>query len=220
VNIHFLRDDKKQRDLSTLLFVYASLFLLWTGYRLIFSLPEWVDEFIAKPLVWISPLAIFQKTYIKQFIVSFKKRIVQSAAFGLAMGALYFAIFTMLTRFASPPTINPDKFDALQLILQALIALSTGLIEEVVFRGYILEKSLTIFHDRLIANSFSTLLFTLIHLPIILLVYRYAVPQMISYLAILYISGFVYGLVYLKNKSLTASTMTHAVWNFLGTIIR
>lgn len=193
----------------------------WTAYRIFFLFPEWVDECIAKPVVWLGPLVYLQKNYIKTILQSIKKDIVRNSLFGFSVGLLYFILYTVLSRVSMGlPLVNPDHLSALQLVLQIIIALFTGCVEELLFRKFILERALLLFHDSIIANSFSSLLFTLIHLPIILFVYKYSVPITISYLALLFISGFVYGAVYLKNRSVGASAITHAVWNFLGTILR
>jgi membrane protease YdiL (CAAX protease family) len=105
-------------------------------------------------------------------------------------------------------------------LLQLCIALSTGFIEEIVFRRYILEEGIVFFNDRIFANMFATVLFVCIHLPIIIFVYHYSLIETTSYLCLLTLTGIVYGFVYLHKKSLIASSVTHAVWNFLGTMIR
>lgn len=213
-----MKHDKKKDDLKYILLLYFAIALLWTGYRLLFSFPEWVDEFIAKPILWLTPLMLLQKivrTEIKIKVQLFK---LQNIIFGFGIGVIYFAAHVFLSR--SPFSLNPDGLTMSEIGIQLLIALATGYVEEVIFRRIILEKSLSIFNDSITANSFTTILFTLIHLPIILFIYKYPLVETISYLSILTLSGFIYGLVYLKNKSLAASTTTHAVWNFLGTIIK
>lgn len=194
---------------------------MWTTYRILFSLPEWIDELVVKPLIWVGPLIYLHKNNILQTIQSIKINSAKNIKFGFLIGLLYFVIYTGISKISvGLPQFNPDSLTIVQLILQMVIALSTGFMEEIIFRRFILERSLLLFHDSVVANSFTTVLFTLIHLPIIIFIYKYSLPATISYLSLIGISGFIYGLVYLKNKSLVASSTTHAVWNFLGTIIR
>lgn len=212
---------KKSFHLTDMLAVYVIIFLLWTGYRIFFRLPEWVDEFVAKPILWLIPLFFLRKKIVNNTLKSLRINISYNILFGLSVGILYFFLYTLFLSFQfGLPTLNPMHFSLKGMYLQLIIAFSTGLIEELVFRRYFLEEALLFFNDRIISNSFVTLLFTLIHLPIIIFVYKYSLAETISYLSLLFISGFMYGLVYLHKKSLLASTMTHAAWNFLGTVMR
>jgi len=221
VNMTFRAGKKNKSSLTGILTMYAVIFLLWTGYRIFFRLPEWVDEFVAKPILWISPLILFQKKLLTQMVKSLKINVSYNILFGLSIGIVYFFLYILFVSYQfGLPTFNPMHFSFKGIYLQLIIALSTGFIEELIFRRYFLEEALLFFNDRIISNSFVTLLFTLIHLPIIIFVYKYSFAETISYLSLLTISGFIYGLVYLHKKSLLASTMTHAMWNFLGTIIR
>jgi len=184
-------------------------------------LPEWADEFIAKPILWVGPILILEHSFLNNALQSLKKSRSQDIKRGLFVGVIYFCTYTFISGLSYGfPSVNPDHFSFSQILVQALIALSTGCIEELVFRRYLLEKTLSIFNDSTVTNSFIAVLFAFIHLPIILFVYKYPIPIAASYLFLLFLSGFIYGLVYLKNKSLAAAIMTHAVWNFLGTIVR
>jgi membrane protease YdiL (CAAX protease family) len=218
-----MTNDKRGTYLRDILALYFVIFFLWTVYRIFFSLPEWADEFIAKPILWIGPLIFLHK---KRFnVLTFERsivtRLIQNILFGFFAGVAYFGAYTVLTRATSGlPAFNPDHFPLSDILLQGAIALSTGFIEEIVFRSVILEKCISIFNDSIVSNCVVSLLFAAIHLPIILFVYKYPPAAAISYLSLLTISGFIYGLVYQKNRSLAAATATHAVWNFLGTIIR
>ena len=43
---------KKVPELERILNVYGIVLILWSIYRWNFIMPDWVDEFIAKPLVF------------------------------------------------------------------------------------------------------------------------------------------------------------------------
>lgn len=221
MNIHQKSNNKLSSKLKEILSLYFVIFVLWTGYRIYFQLPEWFDEFIAKPILWLSPLFMLRKNVGNHLYKSLQINISYNILFGLFMGVLYFCLFTLFLSFKTGlPQYNPSHLPFGVIIMEFFIALSTGLIEEIVFRRYLLEEVLLIYNDRIIANSFIAILFTLIHLPIIVFVYKYPPAETISYLSILTITGFIYGLVYLHKKSLLASAITHGVWNFLGMIIR
>lgn len=207
--------------MKRILTLYFLIFALWTGYRIFFRFPEAFDEFIAKPIIWLTPLFFLRRNVFGNTLKALRIKASYSILFGLSIGILYFCLYTLFLSFRfGLPTFNPTHFSFKGIYLQLIIAFSTGFVEELVFRRYFLEEALLFFNDRINANSFVTLLFTFIHLPIIVFVYKYSLVETVSYLSLLTISGFIYGLVYLHKKSLLASTMTHAVWNFLGTIFR
>jgi membrane protease YdiL (CAAX protease family) len=213
--------QKNPGRLAQMLKVYVIVFLIWTVYRIFFHLPEFVDECIAKPILWLTPLFVLKKNITGKGIKSLKINISKNIILGLNIGILFFGLFTFFSSIRiGLPNFNPSHLTLGGMLLQAVIAVSTGIVEELVFRSYFLEEALIIFHDRIGANLFVTILFALIHLPIIVFVYKYSLALTVSYLSLLTISGFVYGLVYLHKKSVLSSTVTHALWNFLGTIIR
>lgn len=221
MNIHQKNDNRLQFGLRRIFSLYLIIFVLWTGYRIIFRLPEWVDEFVAKPIVWLTPLLFLRKDTFGNTLKSLGIKASYSILFGLSIGIVYFCAYTLFSNFKfGLPTFNPTHLSLKGIYLQLIIAFITGGIEELIFRRYFLEEAILFFNDRIISNLFVTLLFTLIHLPLIMFVYRYSLAETISYLSLLTISGFIYGLVYLHKKSLLASTMTHAAWNFLGIIFR
>jgi membrane protease YdiL (CAAX protease family) len=200
---------------------YLIIFFLWTAYRIFFHLPEWFDEFVAKPIIWLLPLFFLGKFTYSSLGKIKKVNISYSIFLGLSIGFLYFFLYRFLfvSRFGLP-IFNPTHFSLGKIVLQFCIALSTGFIEEIVFRKYILEEGILFFNDRIIANIFATILFVCIHLPIIIFVYHYSLMETVSYLCLLTLTGIVYGFVYLHKKSLISSSVTHAVWNFLGTMIQ
>ncbi len=213
--------QKNKTTLIDLLKVYAVIFLLWTLYRIFVHFPELVDEAIVKPLLWIVPVIFMGKNSLGLIVKSFKTTRSYNILFGLFIGILYFCLYTFLFSLRQGlPHLNPDHFSLFGMGIQAFIAVCTGIVEELVFRRYFLGQCISVLNDRVISNIFVSILFALIHLPIIIFSYHYGIAEAVSYLSILTLSSFIYGLVYLHKKSVIASASTHAIWNFLGTIIR
>lgn len=211
---------KDSSNLTEILSVYFLIFFLWAGYRLLFRFPEWIDEYIAKPLIWIVPLMALRKRIISNTVKSSNINISYNILLGLSVGILYFIVYTFLTRGPFAVLIfQLSHYPLAELIIPLFISLCTGFTEELVFRRYILENALSIFNDSILANIFSSFLFTLIHLPIIVFIYKYPLAETVSYLSVLMLSSLIYGWVYLQKRSHIASSLTHAMWNFLGVMI-
>ena len=62
------RTTPTQRALN----LWAVILIVWSIYRAYFKLPEWFDEFIAKPIVFVLPVFIYIKTVEKKEIFSSK----------------------------------------------------------------------------------------------------------------------------------------------------
>jgi len=196
---------------------YGVIVILWTFYRLFFHLPEWADELIAKPILWLTPLGVTGNLSFKLLYNQLKKTGSYNIIIGLIGGISYFTLFRIVTRQLSILVIPGLTVSA--LFLNIVIVSATGLIEEMVFRLVLFEQ-LSRTMDALSAVLLTTLLFVGIHLPIMLFSYHYTFVQIIWYSMILAVSSLVYTGVYLHKRSVGSAALTHAIWNLLGDVIR
>src|SRR5689334_18152170 len=81
---------------------FSYLLIAWGLYRVIVPLPEEVDEFILKPLIWLLPLFVIVFKREKLGLGSLgitMKNLFPSIYFSFALGAI-FAIEAILVNFA------------------------------------------------------------------------------------------------------------------------
>jgi len=112
--------DKKVTPTQKALNLWAVILIVWSIYRTYFKLPEWFDEFIAKPLVFVLPVLVYIRSVEKKEILSslfinknFKSFIKEFfISFGVGLILLLTAlIFNFLLRFlipASPTALSSD----------------------------------------------------------------------------------------------------------------
>ena len=62
--------DKKITSTQKALNLWAVILIVWSIYRTYFKLPEWFDEFIAKPVVFVLPVLVYIKSVEKKEILS------------------------------------------------------------------------------------------------------------------------------------------------------
>jgi membrane protease YdiL (CAAX protease family) len=99
------------------------------------------------------------------------------------------------------------------------VIIFVGLTEEVVFRGFILQKIEGI-SNFWIANIMTTILFTCMHVPYWILIHHYTVIDVLQHsLSVIWLSLF-YGLIFKKTQSLWAPIIVHSVNNFMSYGIR
>ena len=205
-------------SMKKLLVVYTVILILWTLYRLLFHLPEWVDEWVAKPILWLGPLVLSGQLTGHMLHNQLKKTTSYNIILGLIGGFLYFAVYRLITRQTAIVLI--PGMTLFGVATHFLITFATGLTEELTFRLVFLDSLTRLTKDNLGAILISSFLFVGIHFPIMTLVYHYTFVQIVSYSSVLLISSFVYSGMYLYKKSVGSSAITHAVWNVLGNIVK
>lgn len=203
--------QKKNIAFSVLIKIFIVVTLLWSLYRALFNFPVIFEESFIKPVIWLTPIFIFiknQKNLLHIFL--FKKVSLNTLCLSVIIGILLPILMQLL-----PILFNGYKlkFLALNLIpINFLIALSTAATEEILFRGLFLkefQKKLS----QLNANILTSVLFTIIHIPIILIDHP-EIYGVIFSLMIIFVSSLVYGIVFLKSKNLISAILVHVFNNF------
>lgn len=197
--------------------LYLFIFIAWSVYRYYFSLPEWVDEILAKPILWLIPtflMVILQEKKSVGSIGLSLSNFFKNLYLGWGLGAL-FALEGLLTNAIKYRGLLfvPIGLSIIDLCQMIAISLITAFSEEIVFRGFILSRLMTIQKSELFANIISAVLFSLIHLPIILFVLQYNPASLASYLFLTFILGLANGYLFIKTKTIVAPTISHAFWN-------
>jgi len=183
---------------------------LWFLYRKTVYSTDIIDELIFKPLIFLTPLFIlFSRHKIKASSLNLKKPsekiIILSVLVGLGLSLLQ--IVPLILRhhnFHIPPNFLP-------LIIATV---GTAVIEEIFFRGFLLEQ-LTRHFSKYSANVLSSFLFSLIHIPIIIFVNHTSGVDFLIALYIIFASSILYGILYLKNKTLWSPIIAHYVVDIL-----
>lgn len=93
-----------------------------------------------------------------------------------------------------------------------------GLSEEVVFRGYLLQKIESI-SSFWIANIISAFLFAIMHFPIWIMVKNLGALEIISEIRSMIFMGLIFGYVFKKAQSLWSPIIAHSVNNFMSIVI-
>lgn len=199
--------------------VYFLIVVFWTVYRYLFQYPEWIDEFIAKPLLQVLPvlLTVFflEKKSFGTLGVSAKKPMIQLGVGLLVGGVLFVEAFVMKQMNHAIRTVPIDS-----LLLAFFVSLATGLTEELVFRGYFTSRIMEAIENVYVANAVQTLLFIVIHIPLMIFLFHYSIADMAAYSLQIGILGYIYGIVYIKQESIIPSTVAHTIWNFSNVLFK
>ena len=184
---------------------------------MIFRLPEEVEEIILKPIVWLGPTfyLVFkvEKKGLSSLGYSFKS-LRSSLEKGLIFGILFLGMGLILQVLRGRSILWGNLLNYQFLLSTFGLALMTALSEETVFRGYILNRLEEVLGKSLVPNIITSIGFALIHLPVSVFVYHLALPQLFSYLLLVFLSSMGSGLIFSWSGGIWGAILVHVflVW--------
>ncbi|OGK18588.1 hypothetical protein A3G67_01945 [Candidatus Roizmanbacteria bacterium RIFCSPLOWO2_12_FULL_40_12] len=195
--------------------VWAIVLIIWSLYRAYFktSLDPLIDEFIAKPLVFLLPLYIFiNRTEKKPFWSSLgltKKHLGSEIFYGFLIGIVFFVGGMLTTGVKFKPAI----FFETRFLLVVLTSFAAAFTEEVLSRGFVLKRLYEDSKNMFTSAFLASVLFFLLHVPILftsqnmtgMLLFKVMITDLILSLAV----SFVF---LARGKRLAMPIMIHAMY--------
>ncbi|HZZ98333.1 MAG TPA: CPBP family intramembrane glutamic endopeptidase [Candidatus Saccharimonadia bacterium] len=202
---------------SSLPIALAVVFGIWVLYRLTANFPTWVDEIFVKGLVFGIPAWAYACT-IKDGHnrLGLNDKLFWKGMFsGLMLGGVYefIGVFSYMLRGT---TFQHEYLFAEPLFLGAFfLALMTAWWESLFFFGYVLNRSLDMFHKQEIpAIVMSAVVFVAFHAPLRLMI-NGITPQFWYGLVVLFLFAVGQGILYLRTKSIFSIILSHALWGMV-----
>lgn len=202
--------------------LWAVILIAWSIYRTYLKLPEWFDEFIAKPLVFVLPVLVYIRTVEKKEIFSsllidrnFKSFIKDFfISFGVGLILFLTALTSIYLRFNKVDLFaNFPSFNTFGLIV--LTALATGITEEILSRGFVLKRLYEESKNAYTSSFFASILFFFLHVPILFTNNRINGSMLLMFMATDLLLSMVVGLIMIQRKSLTVPILIHAFYNIV-----
>lgn len=196
---------------------YATyLFVFWTFYRFLFQFPDNVTELAIKPAVWLIPLFYFlkkEKAGLASIGVTFKN-LFPSIYLSIALGAV-FVFEALLTNLLKYGHLNfGANIGAMPLMPSLALSFATAFTEETAFRGYIYSRLQLIFKGEFAANITQAVLWTIIHVPVSLFIYKMDVFTAFVYLFITFFFGIGSAFIFGRTKNVFGSIFLHVLWEW------
>jgi len=212
--------DKKITPTQKALNLWAVILIVWSVYRTYLKLPEWFDEFIAKPAVFVLPVFIYIKWVEKKDIFSslylnknpkvFLKEFFISLGVGLIL--LLTALLSVYLKFKKVGLFGHfPEFNQLTLIF--ITALATGITEEILSRGFILKRLYEESKNAYSSTFFASILFFFLHVPILFASSKINGSMLLVFMVTDLLLSMVTGLIMIQRKSLTVPILIHTFYN-------
>lgn len=194
----------------------AYLLLIWTFYRFLFSFPDQVEELIIKPVLWLIPifwLNVKEGLSLSSVGITFKN-LFPSIYLSLGLGA-FFVVEAVLTNFIKYGHINfAANIGNVPLLYSLGLSFATAFSEEIAFRGYIFGRLNFGLRDEWAANVLSSLVWTLVHVPIAFFVMKLGFASGTVYLLITAAFGAGSAFIFGRTRNVFGSILLHVLWEW------
>lgn len=198
--------------------VWGWTLLIWSLYRYFLKLPEAFDEFVAKPLVFLGPLLWYVFKKEKRGIESLgltTKNLFMNLYVGLGFGFVFAleGIAANAIKYGKIQ-INPiAAFEQYGMVTLLVLSVATAVSEEILNRGFLFGRIMEKTKNLPKAALLSTLLFVLLHVPILVTSLHLQGTMLILFFLTDFILGMANSLLYYNTKSLLAPILVHVFWN-------
>lgn len=198
--------------------IWGWIVLVWAFYRYFFRLPEWVDEFIFKPLVFVAPVLWYVKTKEKRSLHSLgltNKNLFSSIYIGLGFGFVFAleGLAANAIKYGRLQIMPIDAFTQYGMGMLLLLSAATAFSEELLSRGFVFTRLLE-GKKGLIASAFlSTLMFVVLHIPILAFSLKLQGVVLLLFFITDFVLGFANALLLYNTGSLVAPILVHIFWN-------
>ena len=198
--------------------VWGWVAIAWALYRYFFRLPEWADEFIFKPLVFVFPVLWYVRFREKAKWESLGltgKDIFTSVYIGLGFGFVFAleGLAANAIKYGKLTIMPIAAFSQYGMVTLLLLSFATAVSEEILSRGFVFNRLLKAKKSLPYASVVSTLMFVLLHIPILVLSLKLHGMALILFFITDFVLGFANSLLLYNTGSLVAPILVHIFWN-------
>lgn len=201
--------------------VWFGIFLAWSVFRANFFLPEWIDELIVKPLIFVVPILVIVKFFEKRDLASLgftqkPKAFMQDLYIGVLVGSL-FAIEGLVANYLKHGSFSFSSLLAVKISggigIFLVINFFTSVWEEILGRGYLYKRMFEFSKNQFWSAVSSSFLFLLLHIPIVFTRLHLTGVALIVYPVSILLLGITNSYLFAYRKSLTLPILVHTFWN-------
>lgn len=199
-----------------LLIVYCVyIVVVWFLYRYFFVQSEDLDELIIKPILWVLPIGVilYAEEAGPESLGMTNNNLRKSILYGSALGLVFFAEAFVLNYFKYGVLSINTNVGALPIVATFVISAVTSIIEEIAFRGYMLNRLLG-FYTEFKSIIINVLLWVLVHVPVALFIWHLEKPAVLIYLLLVGIYGLGAGLVFSRTRNILSVIILHILWSW------
>ena len=205
--------------------LWAIVLIVWSVYRSFLKMPEWFDELVAKPLVFVLPVLYYivrvdKKPLFSSLFINIKpKKLFSDLLYSLALAILFLgaAALALYLRFKEVhlPLFPPTN----QIGWIIILSLATGITEEILSRGFVLKHLYEESKNYFSSIFISSILFFILHIPILFANSKITGNLLLAFMATDMVLSIINGYLFLERKSLLPPILIHAFYNVMVALL-
>lgn len=210
--------EKKIDPLESMYRVWGWIVLVWALYRYFFKLPEWLDEFVFKPLIFAAPVLWYVRMREKRSLSTIgitSSNLFTSIYIGLGFGFLFAleGIAANAIKYGKLQFTPIAAFEQYGLGLLLLLSAATAISEEILSRGFVFSRILEAKKSLPLAALISTAMFAVLHVPILVTSLKLHGITLLLFFLTDIVLGIANSLLLYNTGSLVAPILVHIFWN-------
>ncbi len=198
--------------------LWGWILLAWSLYRYFVKFPEWADELMFKPLIFVAPVLWYVRKVEKRTLASLgltRKNFFTGLYIGLGFGFV-FALEGIAANAIKYGKIQINPIAAIEqygLVVLLLLSAATAFSEEFLNRGFLFTRILDKTKSLPYASLLSTVLFVLLHVPILVTSLKLHGTVLVLFFVTDFVLGLANSLLFYNTGSLVAPILVHVFWN-------
>ena len=201
--------------------IWFLIFIIWAFYRSKIALPEKIDEFIVKPLIFVVPpvflVWVWENKKLKELGLVFEvKKFLTDLYIGVVLGIIL-AVEGLMANYLKYGKFSFEPVDA---VIAAggigsflLINLATAVSEEILGRGFLYGRLYKATKKQLWSAMIASFLFMLLHFPIMFTRLHLTGSALLFYPLSIFLMGVTNSYLYTLRGNLLLPILLHAFWN-------
>lgn len=215
-------DYSKKAGLKPFILFITAFYIAHVAYTYVYAETSYLQGYLLPQIalrlgLWTLPTLVYLAvTRVNPFVyLKLEKNVLKGIVWGVLIGACILGL-NILRVYAFTGRIGLNLNISRDFWWRGIILV--GLSEEVVFRGFILQK----INERAgfwTANSISGVLFVIVHIIGWVILNQFDFPAKAMDMAVLFIFSLLQGFVLKKTKSLWACMIVHSFNNFTSAVL-
>lgn len=204
-------------SVTSVIRLWAWILLIWSLYRYFLKLPEWADEFIFKPIIFVAPVIWYVRRVEKEKLLTLGltwRNFFTSVYIGLGFG-LVFALEGLATHIIKYGKLDVNPIAAFQQygFFLIILSLATAFSEELLSRGFVFNRLYEKTKNLAYSSVVSSVMFMLLHVPILVTTTKLTGLTLILFFVTDFVLAMANSLLYYNTGSLVAPILVHIFWN-------
>lgn len=213
-----IMDRIRARSLSKAFTIWGFILLVWAFYRVYFRFPEWIDDLLIKPIVFLGlPFyyVVFKEKRTLATVGLLKKNVIRDLYIGLGFGMLFAVegIVANVIKYGQLAVNSETSMVGASLFLLVFLSLAAAFSEEVLVRGFLYTRLKEGYKSEFKAMIVSSAMYFMLLVPAVFTISHLTGVPLLIFIYSNIVLSFANTMIFNETKTITIPIFIHAFWN-------